>query len=193
MSMKIPFQIGSDTSEAAAEAQKGKAPSAIRRIYVFLLARGELGATDDEIRLALGMLPSTAGARRRDLELKGACFKTSHRRLTAHGHPAVVYQAVPGADLSTRKIGRPRKDKHHSKKVGAYLLPETYEDLEALAYQEGLPVAVVIRHAIENTIKEKGMAGTSMRMKEERIDSAISALESIGNNTTTGGSDAESI
>ena len=72
-------------------------------------------------------------------------------------------------------------------------MPETYEDLEALAYQEGLPVAVVIRHAIENTIKERGMAGTSRRMKEERIDSAICALESIGNNTTTGGSDAESI
>ena len=177
--MKIPYQLGSATSKMAAEAMKPKAPSAVRRIYRFLLARGKQGATDDEIRLALGMLPSTAGARRRDLELMGACIKTTHRRMTSNGHPAAVYEVIPGVDLANKKIGRPKKDKRYNKRVGAYLLPETMEDLVILAEVEGLPVAVVVRLAIERTLDEKGLAGIAKKRKMAQIESALRILDNI--------------
>ena len=63
MTMKIPYQIGSETSRLAAKRQTGKAQGDIQRIYDLLLNHAA-GFTTDEIRIRLDMLSSTAGARR---------------------------------------------------------------------------------------------------------------------------------
>jgi len=146
--MNIPYQKGSATSKAAAEAQKPRAPSKIQQIYQFMLERGDHGATDDEIRHGTRMIASTAGARRRDLECLGGCMKTDRRRLTSNGHEAAVYVAVPGVDLSTRKKkGRPRKDNRHTEKITTYLLPEMMKTMNEIADEKGVSASQLMRTA----------------------------------------------
>jgi hypothetical protein len=147
--MLIPYQRGSDTSKAAAESQKGRAPAIIERIYRFLVGCGEGGATDDEIKIALGLLASTAGARRRDLETMGGCVKTKMRRTTMNGGIATVHVAIPGASLSKKRLpGRPRKDKTYSEKVMTYLRPDTLADIRIIAEGAGSSVSTVVREAV---------------------------------------------
>ena len=173
--MKIPYQPGSETSRVAAERQKSKAPTAIRRIYDFLLELGEEGATDDEIRSGLGLLPSTAGARRRDLELMGGCKKTDRRRVTSHGSSAVVYVAIPGATLERKKLGRPRKDKKHSEKITTYLTPDQLADLTLDAEAAGLTVSDYVRRLIVRGAKTARASEDLMRA--QRLADAFGFLD----------------
>ena len=153
--MKIPYQVGSDTSRAAAEQQKDKAPATIERIYRYLMERGDYGATDDEIKRDLGLLASTAGARRRDLEMMGGCVKSKKRRSTMNGGIATVHIAIPGADLRTKKIGRPKKDKTYSEKVMTYLRPETMRDVRILADGSGTSVSELVRQAVQSYVTDQ--------------------------------------
>ena len=157
--MKIPYQPGSDTSKAAADSQKAKAPATIDRIYRYLLGQGERGATDDEIKRSLGLLPSTAGARRRDLEMMGGCTKTKMRRNTMNGGTAVVHVAIPGATLSNKRLpGRPKKDKKHTEKLMTYLLPETLEDLKVISEKTGFSMAALVRMSVLEFIENNRWA-----------------------------------
>tara|TARA_Y100001973_G_scaffold71778_1_gene104696 strand:+ start:1089 stop:1619 length:531 start_codon:yes stop_codon:yes gene_type:complete len=175
--MKIPYQQGSETSREAAEKQKTKAPTAIRKIYDFLLELGEDGATDDEIRTALGLLPSTAGARRRDLELMGGCRKTDRRRETSHGSSAVVYVAIEGATLERKKLGRPRKDKKYSEKITTYLTPEQLSELTVDADGAGLTVSDYVRRLIVRGAKTARASEDLMRA--QRLADAFGFLDQI--------------
>ena len=153
--MKIPYQTGSDTSRAAAEMQKAKAPGTIERIYRYLLAQGEYGATDDEIKMALGLLASTAGARRRDLEMMGGCAKSKRRRVTTNGGLATVHVAIKGASLTKKKMGRPKKDKTYSEKVMTYLHPRTMTHLRKVAEVTDRSVSDLVREAVNQYVDQQ--------------------------------------
>ncbi|QDP48314.1 MAG: hypothetical protein Unbinned4944contig1000_38 [Prokaryotic dsDNA virus sp.] len=155
MTMKIPYQVGSDTSRAAAESQKAKAPATIERIYRFLLACGQTGATDDEIKKGLGLLASTAGARRRDLEMMGGCMKSKRRRVTSNGGLATVHVAIPGATLNKKKMGRPKKDKTYSEKVMTYLDPKTFGYLRELSDMTDRSVSDLVREAVSQYVRRE--------------------------------------
>ena len=184
--MKIPYQQGSDTSRAAAESQTAKAPAKIDMIYRYLLSRGEFGATDDEIRIALGLLASTAGARRRDLEMMGGCVKSKIRRTTTNGGVAVVHVAIPGATLTKKRVGRPKKDKVHSEKVMTYLTPEYMTMLRKLAEVNERSVSEVIREAVAEHIKrarlEMVLRGVPWVTEEERRVAAAESAQSTRDN-----------
>jgi predicted Rossmann fold nucleotide-binding protein DprA/Smf involved in DNA uptake len=82
----------SDTSEAAADSLDDDLLSRMRRQCLdYITARPQLGATCDEIEVALGMRHQTASARLRELELAGRIEKTSYRRPTRSGRGAQVY------------------------------------------------------------------------------------------------------
>lgn len=93
-----PFQAGSRTSRAAAEAIKPKRATQAERILDFLRERGEEGATIEEISIALHIKESSVCARLGwDLVKVGAVEQTKHERLTTSGLPAAVWIAKPVA------------------------------------------------------------------------------------------------
>lgn len=93
-----PFQASSRTSRAAAEAVKPRRASQAQRVLAYLRARragGDVGATIEEISLALGMKESSVCARLGyDLVKCGLVRKTALERETTSGNMAVVWEAV---------------------------------------------------------------------------------------------------
>ena len=171
--------------------QKAKAPGKIERIYRYMLERGDYGATDDEIKRDLKMLASTAGARRRDLETMGGCIKTRIRRQTMNGGTGTVHVAVPGATLTKKKIGRPKKDKTYSEKVMTYLRADTYEYVSNVSRATDSSVAAIVRTAVNEYVASRRLAVR----KEMDILADMNDLlnDAEARHNTTGGSDAESI
>ncbi len=153
----IPYQRGSATSKAAAEGQRSKVKRDIQRIYDLLLAQPDnRGMTTDEIRQALGMLASTAGARRRDLEQLGGCVKRQERRRTSAGSMAYVYSAVPGADLSgPKKVGRPKKRNKNDVKLTFYVTPWLEAALLEACQEQGTSLSVYVRNLLHSQMQER--------------------------------------
>jgi len=66
----LPPHSGSETSRAAAEYIEPMAKSLKAQVYRYILKCGTDGATDHEIRDALGLKDNTARPRRRDLVIE---------------------------------------------------------------------------------------------------------------------------
>lgn len=86
-----PFQRTSDTSREAAIAAYPRVGTDKHAIVEFVRARGETGATQNEIELRLGLPRSTVCARVNELERDGYLVRTDMRRLTEFRRNAVVY------------------------------------------------------------------------------------------------------
>lgn len=89
-----PHVPGSNTSLAAAASQSGKAEVDEARVLDHIRACGPLGATDDEIEIALHLLHQTASARRRGLVLKDFVVDSGRVRLTRSKRFATVWIAT---------------------------------------------------------------------------------------------------
>ena len=145
----LPYVLGSETSRLAADSMKDHAQTDRHRVYLFLLERGEHGATDDEIEVALNMTHQSASARRRQLESKfGAVVGTGERRKTRSGRTAQIYVAVPNTDISAAK-GRPAKaeDDRYRSKVTVYLTRAQFQHLNNLASTSNQSPSALMRRA----------------------------------------------
>ena len=90
----LPFESGSETSQAAAESMVGPADKARMAVLHFIEACGLDGATNDEIEMKTGMSGNTIRPRRRELEDAWLVVKTSTQRPTRSGRLADVYVAA---------------------------------------------------------------------------------------------------
>jgi len=91
-----PSVRGSETSIAAAKAIESRAGTDRRRVLEFIASRGALGATDEEMQLALAMQGNTQRPRRRELDQAAHIVKSGQKRKTLAGNPAVVWIAAKG-------------------------------------------------------------------------------------------------
>ena len=89
-----PAQAHSRTSVEAAKRISGKSHALRAQVLAFIEARGELGATDEEVQLALAMGGSTQRPRRVDLESAGLVRDSGRTRRTTSGRQAVVWVAA---------------------------------------------------------------------------------------------------
>ena len=77
------FRVRTDEKKhAAARTRKSRKRC---QVAAFIIARGDLGATDYEIRSALGMLPDTVRPRRGELEKLGTIIDSRRSRLSPQG------------------------------------------------------------------------------------------------------------
>lgn len=95
----IPFNTGSETSEAAALSQAEHLAKMNAMVIAFIRSRGSHGATNYEIHAALGLLPQTASARRNGLAKLGLIQDTGTKRPTNTGRGAEVWILVDGPPL----------------------------------------------------------------------------------------------
>lgn len=89
-----PAQAHSRTSVEAARRISGKSQALRARVFAYIQAQGELGATDEEVQTALGMGGSTQRPRRVDLETAGMVRDSGRTRRTTSGRQAVVWVAA---------------------------------------------------------------------------------------------------
>lgn len=86
-----PFVRGSETSEAAADKIRPVYETERERVFQTLLARGETGATDQELQDDLHMDPSTQRPRRVELVRADKVADSGRTRPTRKGRQAVVW------------------------------------------------------------------------------------------------------
>jgi hypothetical protein len=89
-----PHVPSSDTSRAAAAAIEPKLPAKEYAVWRFIVERGYVGATDDELErefVGRGWATPTARARRVRLCEKGLLRDSGGRRLTRHKRLSVVW------------------------------------------------------------------------------------------------------
>jgi hypothetical protein len=94
-----PPHENTETSKEAALMIADKAPSMMGRVFVFIIARGAYGATDDEIEVALNFRHQTASARRRELVIKGMIVQSGKRATRSGRYAAVWIKTPPGTQL----------------------------------------------------------------------------------------------
>ncbi len=90
---RAPHVAGSETSEAAG-ASVDRVPMrerVLRYIDFYTHGSGSIGATDDELEVALTLRHQTASARRRELVLLGKVVDSGRRRKTRSGCLATVW------------------------------------------------------------------------------------------------------
>ena len=92
--MREPYQPHSATSKAAADSAGVRAPSQRERVLRAIQMVGRLGATDEEIQIALNINPSTQRPRRIELMDDGLVRDSGTTRRTRSGRRAVVWVAV---------------------------------------------------------------------------------------------------
>lgn len=96
-----PIGVPHVAVETSAEAAVSMVPH-FNRLEKLVLqairARGQHGATDDELELMTGLSHQTASARRRTLVLKDALIDSGQRRLTRSGRRAIVWWVAPAAE-----------------------------------------------------------------------------------------------
>jgi hypothetical protein len=85
---------GPETSRAAAHDIAGYAPIQRGFILGYLCERGEVGATDDEGELALGIIAQSYTPRRGELVRAGLVVDSGERRPTRRGRGAIVWRAA---------------------------------------------------------------------------------------------------
>ena len=88
-----PPHSGPPTSQAAAEAIRPNAATLRARVLRYIEARGERGATDEEIQNNLGMAGNTQRPRRKELQEAGLIRDSGRTRKTSSGREAVVWVA----------------------------------------------------------------------------------------------------
>ena len=89
-----PYVPGNETSRAAARAIEPKLPAKEYAVVRYIVERGYVGATDDELErhfVAIGWATPTARARRVRLCEKGLLRDSGGRRLTRHNRLSVVW------------------------------------------------------------------------------------------------------
>lgn len=89
-----PAQRHSVTSVAAAQEIKPTATTLRARVYEFLKAQGERGATDEEMQLGLPMAASTQRPRRVELVKAGLIGDSRLTRKTSSGRSATVWKVL---------------------------------------------------------------------------------------------------
>ncbi len=89
-----PPTNGTPTSNEAAERIEPAAGTLRELVLAYVRQCGEIGATDEEIQLALDMNPSTERPRRQELEKLGLILRTSRTRPTKSGRSAVIFIAT---------------------------------------------------------------------------------------------------
>ena len=89
--IRAPFARDSDTSKAAASAIGPRAATQRERVFCFIRARGDNGATDAEGETALGMMAPSYTPRRGELAQVGLIRDSCERRPTPSGHKAAVW------------------------------------------------------------------------------------------------------
>lgn len=87
---------GNPLSAAAAKVAKRSRASDCRDIIAFIESRGSMGATCDEIEVALGLKHQTASARVYDLRNAERICNSGKTRATRSGCQATVYWLVKG-------------------------------------------------------------------------------------------------
>jgi hypothetical protein len=97
----LPFARRSDTSRAAAEAARDRAPFDRGRIYAAIVAAGARGLTDEELEESTGLKGNTVRPRRGELAGQGKAGRAWPRliepageRPTSSGRHATVWAAV---------------------------------------------------------------------------------------------------
>ena len=91
----VPYVVSSSTSRAAADSVKDELPRLEAEVLAAIRARGEHGATDDEIEQATGLRHQTASARRRGLVLKKLIVADGDKtRKTRSGRAAQVWRVA---------------------------------------------------------------------------------------------------
>lgn len=89
-----PAQRHSAASLDAADAIAPTAATLRQRVLDYLVARGERGATDEEMQIALNMPGSTQRPRRIELHQYGKIALTNETRKTGSGRAAHVWVAL---------------------------------------------------------------------------------------------------
>lgn len=88
-------EFGHDTEhQAGARAGNGSGTARLR-VLEHLAGAGSWGRTDYEISVAVGMLRTSAGKRRKELAVQGFVAQTGERRPTDTGAPAIVWRITP--------------------------------------------------------------------------------------------------
>ena len=88
---EAPYQPHSDTSREAAEAIEPDAATLRGQVLSYIRGQGNLGATDEEVQVALHMNPSTQRPRRIELWRGGFVRDSGQRRLTRSSRWATVW------------------------------------------------------------------------------------------------------
>jgi uracil-DNA glycosylase family 4 len=91
---RVPYAKGSATSKAAAQAIAPHVENLAERVFRYVEQQGPLGATRDEVEVALDMIHQTASARVYDLVKAGRLVETERTRPTRSGTMAGVLVAV---------------------------------------------------------------------------------------------------
>lgn len=84
-----------ETTHEAGRAIKPTAKTLRARVFMFILAKGETGATLEEMEQALKMPGNTVRPRRVELEDRGLVQDSGRKRLTASGRSAIVWTVPP--------------------------------------------------------------------------------------------------
>jgi hypothetical protein len=92
-----PYHPHSAESKEAADAILPVAGTHRRKVYDFISARGNWGATDEEIQLGLAMNPSTQRPRRVELVKAKLIIQCGQRKTTSRRN-AAVWQATKDAN-----------------------------------------------------------------------------------------------
>lgn len=87
----LPYKRDSETSRAAAEQSRPKAPSYRAACLGFVYGRARAGATNEEVATALGMKIQTVCPRMKELRETGQLVDSAMRRATESGRDAVVW------------------------------------------------------------------------------------------------------
>lgn len=102
----LPAQWSSETSVEAASSQRQKAVIDRRRVLIFLLSRGEYGATDQECQKALWLNGNTERPRRIGLTHDKLVVDSGHKRLTKAGRRATVWVVTPAGEALAMQLIR---------------------------------------------------------------------------------------
>ena len=82
------------TSQSAREKLADSMPELRAKVFRYLLARGDEGATDEEMQLALEMNPSTQRPRRGELVAAGVVCDSGRRRELRSGNKGTVWVVI---------------------------------------------------------------------------------------------------
>lgn len=97
-----PHRRGEETQRTAAKRTAKRAPNIRERVFEFIAARKDFGATIAEISDVLGIRESTVCGRVAELQGKYGYMvrikDSGHRRKTPSGSPAKVWVATYGRD-----------------------------------------------------------------------------------------------
>ena len=92
--LTAPHVPGSPTSKAAADAIQPELNALQRKVLFFLMERGNVGATDEEMQRYIPMSASTQRPRRVELVGLGLVRDSGKTRETVSGRQAVVWVLV---------------------------------------------------------------------------------------------------